>query len=48
MTPEQIRPSWGGPICTQAVAEIIGLPDHDSWDVRQLEAAVAWRWPRVQ
>jgi hypothetical protein len=43
-----LRPSWGGPICTQATAEIVGLPDHDSWDVRQLEAAIAWRWPRVQ
>jgi hypothetical protein len=38
------RPSMGGPICTEAVAEMLGLGHTDSWDLRTLEAAVAWRY----
>lgn len=39
-----VRPSWGGPICTEAVARMLGLGHSDSWDLRTLEAAVEWRY----
>jgi hypothetical protein len=43
-----LRPSWGGPICSEACAEILGMPDSDSWNPRSFEAAVAWRYPRAE
>ena len=43
-----IRPSFGGPICTQACAQMTALGHADSWDLRTLEAAHAWRYERVQ
>ena len=43
-----LRPSWGGPICTEAVAQIMSLGHSDSWDLRTLEAATAWRYERTQ
>lgn len=39
-----VRPSWGGPICTEACAQMLGLGHSDSWDLRTLEAAVQWRY----
>lgn len=39
-----VRPSWGGPICTEAVAQMLGLGHADSHDLRTLEAAVRWRY----
>jgi hypothetical protein len=39
-----IRPSFGGPICTEAVAQMLGLGHSDSWDLRTLEAAIRWRY----
>lgn len=43
-----IRPSRGGPICTEAIAAMVDLGHTDSWDLRTLEAAIAWRYRRVQ
>ena len=43
-----LRPSWGGPICTEACAEALDMPDSDAWNVRQLEAALAWQHNRFQ
>ena len=42
------RPGGGGPVCTSAVAEIIGLPRPEIWDLIGHEAAVSWRYERVQ
>jgi hypothetical protein len=38
------RPNVGGPICTIAVGEILGLPDAECHDLRSLESAVRLRW----
>lgn len=43
-----IRPSWGGPICSEACAEILRMPDSDSYTPRSIEAAVAWQHARIQ
>lgn len=42
-----LRPSFGGPICTEACAEMLGLGHADSWDLRTLEAAVEWRYGKA-
>lgn len=39
-----IRPNVGGPICTTAVGEILGLSDAECHDLRSLESAVRLRW----
>jgi len=39
-----VRPNVGGPICTTAVGEILGLIDAECHDLRSLESAVRLRW----
>jgi hypothetical protein len=43
-----LRPSWGGPICSEACAEICRMPDSDSYNPRSIEAAVAWQHTKIQ
>jgi hypothetical protein len=38
------RPNVGGPICTTAVGEMLGLSDTECHDLRSLESAVRLRW----
>lgn len=42
------RPGGGGPVCTSAVAEMVAMPRPEIWDLIGHEAAVSWRYPRVQ
>lgn len=43
-----LRPGGGGPVCTSAVAEMIGMPKPETWDLIGHEAAVSWRYERTQ
>ena len=43
-----IRPSFGGPPCSQCWAHCVAIGHSDSWDLRNAEAATAWRYERVQ
>lgn len=42
------RPSFGGPICTECWAQVLGIGDADSWNLRASEAVTAWRYKRFQ
>lgn len=42
------RPSWGGPICTECWAAVLGVGLADSWHLRTSEAVTAWRYERTQ
>lgn len=39
-----LRPNVGGPICTTAVGQILGLADSECHDLRSQESAVRFRW----
>jgi hypothetical protein len=43
-----MRPGSAWKVCTGCAAEIAAIPRPEVWEVMTLEAAVAWRYERVQ